>query len=51
MKEPEKNTSNVCKSCDYYGRCLTKHYRYVTDLKYVCNGFKGLIDWYKNEKV
>jgi len=44
--EPLKNVSNVCKSCTYYGRCLTEHYRYVKNLDYSCNGFKGLIDWY-----
>ena len=45
-KEPEKNISDICKNCDYYGRCLTEHYRYVRDLKNSCNGFKGLLDWY-----
>lgn len=49
--EHEKNVSGICKSCDYYGKCLTEHYRYVNDLKNGCNGFKGLIDWYKNERM
>lgn len=44
-EEPEKNTSDICKSCKYYGNCLTEHYRYVTDLKNSCNGYKGLLEW------
>jgi sulfatase maturation enzyme AslB (radical SAM superfamily) len=46
--EPEKNTSEICKSCEYYGKCLTEHYRYVKTLENGCNGFKGLLDWYKS---
>lgn len=46
--EPEKNTSKICKSCNYYGTCLTEHYRYVKDLTNSCNGYKLLLDWYKN---
>jgi hypothetical protein len=45
--EPEKNTSSICKSCKYYGKCLTEHYRYVKDLTHSCNGYKLLLDWYK----
>jgi sulfatase maturation enzyme AslB (radical SAM superfamily) len=45
--EPEKNTSEICKSCEYYGKCLTEHYRYVKTMKDGCNGYKGLLDWYK----
>jgi len=44
--EPVKNISPVCHKCEYYGKCLTEHYRYVTDLDNGCNGYKGLIDWY-----
>jgi sulfatase maturation enzyme AslB (radical SAM superfamily) len=44
--EPEKNTSEICKSCEYYGKCLTEHYRYVKTMKDGCNGYKGLLDWY-----
>lgn len=47
--EPEKNTSNICKSCDYYGKCLTEHYRYVKDLTHSCNGYKLLLNWYKTK--
>lgn len=45
-QEPIKNISDICRKCPYYGKCLTEHYRYVTDLKYSCNGYKGLLDWY-----
>ncbi len=49
--EPIKNTSNICRSCEYYGHCLTEHYRYVKDLNNSCNGYIGLLNWYKNEKL
>jgi len=49
-QEPDKNTSDICKSCVYYGNCLTEHYRYVKDLDNGCNGYKGLLDWY-NDKI
>ena len=45
-QEPVKNVSEICRKCVYYGTCLTEHYRYVTDLKHSCNGYKGLLDWY-----
>jgi|TARA_B110000977_G_scaffold198806_1_gene284538 sulfatase maturation enzyme AslB (radical SAM superfamily) len=44
--EPVNNVSDICKSCKYYGGCLTEHYRYVKDLDNGCNGYKGLLDWY-----
>lgn len=45
-QEPEKNTSDICRSCEYYGNCLTEHYRYVKDLAHSCNGYKGLLNYY-----
>ena len=45
--EPSKNVSDICKSCKYYGHCLTEHYRYVKDLNNSCNGYKGLLDYYE----
>jgi sulfatase maturation enzyme AslB (radical SAM superfamily) len=50
-QEPDKNISNICKNCEYYGKCLTEHYRYVRDLENGCNGYKSLIDWYKNGRM
>jgi MoaA/NifB/PqqE/SkfB family radical SAM enzyme len=50
MDEPVKNISDICKRCEYYGGCLTEHYRYVTSTEAGCNGFYNLIKWYKNER-
>ena len=47
--EPTLNVSQICRECEYYGTCLTEHYRYVKSLDNGCNGYKFLIDWYKNE--
>lgn len=49
--EPLNNVSDICKKCNYYGHCLTEHYRYVKDLKNSCNGYKGLLDWYDKERL
>lgn len=38
--------SPICMQCEYKGRCLTEHYRYVTDLDHSCSGYKGLLDYY-----
>ena len=46
QKEKADNVSEICKSCDYFGHCLTEHYRYVKDLDNSCNGYKGLLDYY-----
>jgi len=46
QKEKADNVSDICKSCDYFGHCLTEHYRYVKDLDNSCNGYKGLLDYY-----
>jgi len=45
-QEPTRNVSDICRKCDYYGHCLTEHYRYVKDLTNSCNGYKGLLDYY-----
>ena len=46
LQEPILNISDICRKCPHYGRCLTEHYRFVTDLTHGCNGYKGLLDWY-----
>lgn len=46
-EEPIKNVSDICRDCTWYGKCLTEHYRYVTDLTNSCNGYKGLLEWAK----
>ncbi len=38
---------DICRSCEFYGKCLTEHYRYVKDLNNSCNGYKFLIEWYR----
>jgi sulfatase maturation enzyme AslB (radical SAM superfamily) len=49
-KEKTNNVSDICKKCEYFGGCLTEHYRYVHDLKNGCNGYLGLINWYANNR-
>lgn len=47
-REKFKVSSNsYCNSCDYYGTCLSEHLRDVRDLTHSCNGYKLLLDWYK----
>lgn len=43
--------NSFCSSCDYYGKCLSEHLREVKSLDNSCNGFKHLIDWYKDGRV
>jgi sulfatase maturation enzyme AslB (radical SAM superfamily) len=50
-KEKIKNVSDICKKCEYFGGCLTEHYRYVHNLNDGCNGYLGLINWYANNRV
>ena len=51
-KERTRVTKNkFCSSCEYYGHCLSEHLREVKSLENSCNGFKHLIDWYKNGRV
>lgn len=49
--EPTTNVSDICRKCDYYGHCLTEHYRYVKDLEHSCNGYIGLLKWYDSNYV
>ena len=52
--DDEKNRvskNKICKSCEYLGKCLTEHYREVIDLNQSCNGFKGLLDYYKKSSL
>lgn len=41
--------SPICQACEYKGRCLTEHYRYVKSLDNGCNGYKLLLDNYKRK--
>lgn len=47
-KEKQDNVSDICRECPYFGKCLTEHYRYVKDLKHSCNGYRFLLDEYKD---
>jgi sulfatase maturation enzyme AslB (radical SAM superfamily) len=47
--EKEKIKNNIyCSRCTWIGKCLTEQYREVLEINNSCNGFKNLIDWYKN---
>lgn len=48
-QEPTKNCSPVCHGCEYFGNCLTEHYRWVDNLDNGCNGYKGLLDYARLE--
>jgi sulfatase maturation enzyme AslB (radical SAM superfamily) len=48
QKEKKHNVSDVCKECEYFGKCLTEHYRYVKTKEQSCNGYYKLIKWYEN---
>jgi hypothetical protein len=51
-KEKRRVAKNkFCSSCEYFGNCLSEHLREVKDLKNSCNGFKNMIDWYKNGRM
>jgi hypothetical protein len=45
------NRNKYCSDCEYFGNCLSEHLREVKSLEHSCNGFKLLIDWYKNGRV
>lgn len=49
IKEKYKVHGNkFCGSCEYLGKCLTEHYRDVKALDPTCNGYKRLIDRYRD---
>jgi hypothetical protein len=50
-KEKTDNVSDICRNCEYFGHCLTEHYRYVKDLDNSCNGYKGLLDYGKSKNL
>lgn len=51
-KEKHRVSKNkYCSNCEYYGHCLSEHLREVKNLDQSCNGFKHLIDWYKNGRL
>ncbi len=51
-KEKARVSRNkYCSNCEYFGHCLSEHLREVKNLDNSCNGFKNLIDWYKNGRL
>ena len=49
--EKKRVSENIfCTSCEFYGHCLTEHYRNVTSLEKSCNGFYKLLRWAKEER-
>ena len=52
QKEKQRVGKNkFCSSCEYFGNCLSEHLREVKNLDDSCNGFKHLIDWFKNGRM
>jgi MoaA/NifB/PqqE/SkfB family radical SAM enzyme len=48
QKEKFKVSANsYCNQCEYFGKCLSEHLRDVQSLEHSCNGYKLLLDWYK----
>jgi hypothetical protein len=43
--------NKFCSECKYFGNCLSEHLREVKNLDNSCNGFRLLLDWYKDERV
>lgn len=51
IKEKTRVSKNAfCSKCDHFGHCLSEHLRDVKSLDHGCNGFKHLIDWYKDNE-
>ena len=51
-REKKKVSKNkFCNKCEYFGNCLSEHLREVKNLDKSCNGFKLLLDWYKDERL
>ena len=50
-KEKSDNVSSICKSCKYFGNCLTEHYRYVKDLDNSSNGYRGLLEYMEHKNA
>lgn len=43
--------NGFCATCPYLGHCLSEHLREVKTLEHSCNGFRHLLDWYKDERM
>lgn len=43
-------TNPFCTKCEYLGSCLSEHLQEVME-EGSCNGFKGLLDWYRTKQA
>ena len=50
-KEKILKVDGMCSRCTYLGTCLSEHLKPVSRSDTSCNGFKNLLDWYKNERL
>lgn len=48
-EEKHQRLSEVCRSCEFKGKCLTEHYRRNEGVDNECSGFKSLIQWWMGE--
>ncbi|MBL7557230.1 MAG: radical SAM protein [Bdellovibrionaceae bacterium] len=51
LEKRKINSNQYCSKCEYLGSCLSEHLQEVVTLSNSCNGFKNLLDWYKNERA
>lgn len=51
--EKKIGVSEICKSCKYFGGCLTEHYKFVKEDPKIngCNGYYNLLEWYDEEPL
>jgi hypothetical protein len=42
--------NSYCGQCEFVGRCLTEHYRFVDSVYRSCNGFYSLLKWYDRDE-
>lgn len=42
--------NSYCGQCEFIGRCLTEHYRFVSNVDRSCNGFYSLLKWYDQDE-
>lgn len=45
LEKKRVKENQYCGQCEFYGRCLTEHYRDVKSLQTSCNGFYKLLKW------
>lgn len=48
IEKKRVKANQFCSKCEYFGRCLTEHYRDVRSIENSCNGFYKLLKWSEN---